>query len=92
VGTFGHAGDGNLHPTIVFEGTDPASRAAAGRAFDDILAAALGLGGTITGEHGVGSLKQPYLAQMLGPVERALMARVKAAFDPAGILNPGRAI
>jgi len=92
VGTFGHAGDGNLHPTIVFEATDPGSRAAAQRAFDDILAAAVELGGTITGEHGVGALKQPYLSAMLGPVERALMSRVKAAFDPAGVLNPGRGI
>jgi D-lactate dehydrogenase (cytochrome)/glycolate oxidase len=54
--------------------------------------AAVGLGGTITGEHGVGTLKVPYLANMVGDAERALMARVKAAFDPAGILNPGKAI
>jgi D-lactate dehydrogenase (cytochrome)/glycolate oxidase len=92
VGTFGHAGDGNLHPTIVFDAADPGSRAVAAAAFDDILAAALELGGTITGEHGVGVLKQPYLAGMLGTPERALMARVKSAFDPAGLLNPGRAI
>jgi FAD/FMN-containing dehydrogenase len=54
--------------------------------------AAFALGGTITGEHGVGHLKQPYLSDMVGGAERALMARIKAAFDPAGILNPGKAI
>ena len=92
IGTFGHAGDGNLHPTIVFDEKDPASQAAAYRAFDAILMAALELGGTITGEHGVGSLKRAYVGRMVGDVERALMARVKAAFDPKGILNPGKGI
>ncbi|GAA1949696.1 FAD-binding oxidoreductase [Catenulispora subtropica] len=89
IGTFGHAGDGNLHPTIVFD-REAADTARA--AFDEILAAALSLGGTITGEHGIGSLKTPHLADMLGPTERALMARIKAAFDPGNILNPGRAL
>jgi D-lactate dehydrogenase (cytochrome)/glycolate oxidase len=89
VGTFGHAGDGNLHPTIVFQ---PQQLAAARAAFDEIVHAALDLGGTITGEHGVGSLKTPYLPAMLGKSEQALMARIKAGFDPMGILNPGKAI
>jgi D-lactate dehydrogenase (cytochrome)/glycolate oxidase len=89
IGTFGHAGDGNLHPTIVF---DRDGEQAARAAFDDIVAAALRLGGTISGEHGVGSLKNAHLAGMLGEAERALTARIKAAFDPAGILNPGRAL
>jgi D-lactate dehydrogenase (cytochrome)/glycolate oxidase len=89
IGTFGHAGDGNLHPTIVFR---PEDTAAARAAFDEIVYAALDLGGTITGEHGVGSLKTPYLAAMLGKTEHALLARIKAAFDPAGILNPGKAL
>jgi glycolate dehydrogenase FAD-linked subunit len=92
IGTFGHAGDGNLHPTIVFERGDGASELAARAAFDDIAHAALALGGTITGEHGVGSLKIPYLTDMVGAHERALMTRIKAAFDPNGILNPGRAL
>ena len=92
IGTFGHVGDGNLHPTIVFDGADPTSRARAFAAFDGIVRAALALGGTITGEHGVGSLKQDYMTAMVGAAERALMARVKAAFDPNGILNPGRGI
>lgn len=92
VGTFGHAGDGNLHPTIAYDPADPREVAAARAAFDEIVRAALSLGGTISGEHGVGTLKQPYLEQMVGTAERELMARVKAAFDPAGILNPGKAI
>lgn len=89
VGTFGHAGDGNLHPTIVFQ---PEQRPAAMAAFDDIVHAALDLGGTISGEHGVGILKAPYLTAMLGTTERALLGRIKEAFDPAGILNPGKGI
>ena len=92
IGTFGHAGDGNLHPTLVHDAGDPAQVAAAQRAFDALLHAALALGGTLTGEHGVGRLKQPYLPLQLGDAERALMRRVKAAFDPQGLLNPGAAL
>jgi glycolate oxidase len=92
IGTFGHAGDGNLHPTIVFDGLDPASERRARLAFGEILAGAVALGGTITGEHGVGSLKQAYLTTMWSDQERALMQRVKHAFDPLGILNPGRGL
>ncbi len=92
IGTFGHAGDGNLHPTIVFSGADLQSRMTAFAAFDEIVRAALELGGTITGEHGVGSLKRGYLTEMVGEAEHALMRRIKAAFDPNGILNPGKAL
>lgn len=92
IGTFGHAGDGNLHPTIVFDARDEASSANAYAAFDEIVRAAMSLGGSITGEHGVGSLKSGYLTAMVGEAERALMGRIKAAFDPRGILNPGKAI
>jgi glycolate oxidase len=92
IGTFGHAGDGNLHPTIVFDAQDKASEARAFAAFDEIVRVAIALGGSITGEHGVGSLKRDYLTSMVGAAERELMARVKAAFDPRGILNPGKAI
>ena len=92
IGAFGHAGDGNLHPTIVLNPNDADAEARAQRAFAEILAAAVGLGGTITGEHGVGLLKRPHLGAVIGGPERALMERVKAAFDPAGILNPGKAI
>jgi D-lactate dehydrogenase (cytochrome)/glycolate oxidase len=90
VGTFGHAGDGNLHPTIAYDPADPESVLASRLAFDEIVAAAVSLGGTITGEHGVGLLKLPYVGAVVGRVERDLMARVKQAFDPAGILNPGK--
>ncbi|MFI1168908.1 FAD-binding oxidoreductase [Streptomyces sp. NPDC020801] len=91
IGTFGHAADGNLHPTVVYDATDDDAAARARAAFDDIVAATLSLGGTITGEHGVGTLKTPYLDAQLGPAERELMTGVKAVFDPKGILNPGRA-
>jgi FAD/FMN-containing dehydrogenase len=91
VGTFGHAADGNLHPTVVYDATDRDAAGRARAAFDDIVAAALALGGTITGEHGVGTLKTPYLDAQLGPAERELMAGIKTVFDPKGILNPGRA-
>ena len=90
IGTFGHAADGNLHPTVVFDPADDGQRDAAGRAFDAILTAALAMGGTVTGEHGVGSLKAPYVERQVGDVASSLMHRVKAVFDPAGILNPGR--
>jgi glycolate oxidase len=92
IGTFGHAGDGNLHPTIVYDATNRSQVQAAREAFDRIVDATLALGGTLTGEHGVGLLKQPYLDRQLGAAERALMARIKAAFDPAGLLNPGKAL
>jgi glycolate oxidase len=88
--TFGHAGDGNLHPTIVFDADDLEARANAEAAFDEIFGRALALGGTITGEHGVGAAKLPWLAQRLGADQIDLLRRIKAAFDPAGILNPGK--
>ncbi|MEM9488805.1 MAG: FAD-linked oxidase C-terminal domain-containing protein, partial [Myxococcota bacterium] len=92
VGTFGHAGDGNLHPTIIFDPRDPKSKTAALRAFREIVQDAVELGGTITGEHGVGNLKRPFLEGMVGPVEAALMRKIKEAFDPRGIMNPTKAI
>ena len=88
--TFGHAGDGNLHPTIVFDEADTHARAAAEAAFDRIFSRALELGGTITGEHGVGAAKRPWLEGRLGSDQLALLRRIKTAFDPAGILNPGK--
>lgn len=91
VATFGHAGDGNLHPTCVVESRDDTEGIArVERAFADIFAAALDLGGTITGEHGVGAAKLPYLSSQLGADQVALLRRLKTAFDPAGILNPGK--
>jgi glycolate oxidase len=90
IGTFGHAGDGNLHPTIVINKDDEDEVARAEKSLADIFNLALDLGGTITGEHGVGSAKLPYLKQKLGDVSLALHRNIKSVFDPDGILNPGR--
>ena len=72
--------------------TDAAMTARAEKAFGDIMDLAVGLGGTITGEHGVGRLKKPWLAGQLGPEAMELNRRIKAALDPDGILNPGAVI
>jgi D-lactate dehydrogenase (cytochrome)/glycolate oxidase len=90
IGTFGHAGDGNMHPTIVFDPTDEDAVAAAQAAFAAIVRTAVALGGTVSGEHGVGTLKRSLLTELTGTAELALMHRIKAAFDPRGILNPGK--
>lgn len=90
IGVVGHAGDGNFHPTVVFDGTDAEQVAKAQRAFDDIMVIALELGGTITGEHGVGVLKMDLLERELGPVAMGVHREVKRALDPLGILNPGK--
>jgi glycolate oxidase len=91
---FAHAGDGNVHPIILLEGVgeDEPIPAAAQAAADAIFAAALAAGGTVTGEHGVGGLKLPWLAQELGDDVQALQERVRALFDPLGILNPGKGL
>ncbi len=92
ISVIAHAGDGNTHPLIVYDPADPAMVQRAGIAFGEIMDLAVGLGGTITGEHGVGRLKRPWLAGYLGPDAMALNHRIKAALDPLGILNPGAAI
>jgi glycolate oxidase len=84
-----HAGDGNTHPIVMYDAADADSTTRARGAFEDILAAAIALGGTITGEHGVGRLKRDALPAMLGPDVMELNQRIKAALDPAGLLNPG---
>ncbi|MCF7553451.1 FAD-binding oxidoreductase [Pseudonocardia sp. WMMC193] len=91
IANIAHAGDGNLHPLLIVDHGDDAARARAQRAFDDIVAAALELGGTVTGEHGVGLLKRAGLAAELSPAVLALHRSVKQALDPRGILNPGKA-
>jgi FAD/FMN-containing dehydrogenase len=90
IGTFGHAADGNLHPTIVFDASEAGALERARAAFDAIVSATLELDGTISGEHGIGSLKSAYLSQQVGEFEQSLMAGIKAVFDPHGVLNPGR--
>jgi glycolate oxidase len=90
VATVAHAGDGNIHPLIVFDASDAQAVARALRVFDALMRDALELGGTITGEHGVGSLKPDALLQQLDPTSQWLHARIKDAFDPAGLLNPGK--
>ena len=84
-----HAGDGNTHPIVVYPPGDAAAEARARAAFDEIMAAAIRLGGTITGEHGVGRAKKAALPDQLGPDVMALTRRIKDALDPQGILNPG---
>lgn len=90
IATFGHAGDGNLHPTACVDPADGDAADRAHAAFGEIFRVATSLGGTITGEHGVGAAKLGYLADHLGPEQMELLRRVKTAFDPAGILNPGK--
>ncbi|HWE63889.1 MAG TPA: FAD-linked oxidase C-terminal domain-containing protein [Chloroflexota bacterium] len=87
---YGHISDGNLHPNILFDRHDPEEVERVNRAAAEIFEAAVALGGTLTGEHGIGSLKKEFLTMALDPIELALMRRVKAAFDPDGILNPGK--
>jgi glycolate oxidase len=92
IGVVGHAGDGNMHPNIVVDRTDPSSVERGRMAFDDIMALGLSLGGTCTGEHGVGLLKRDWLAKELGPAGVRLHHAIKAALDPLGILNPGKVL
>jgi glycolate oxidase len=87
-GTFivgcGHAGDGNVHLSV-FQGDDEVRS----RVLHDLFAAGKAMGGAVSGEHGIGSEKRPYYVELEDPSKLALMARIKTAFDPAGILNPG---
>jgi glycolate oxidase len=88
IATYGHAGDGNLHANVLFDREDERPRVEA--AVAEILRAAVDLGGTITGEHGVGLAKRDFLEYEQGPELVALQRRLKAVFDPLGILNPGK--
>ncbi len=90
IGVVGHAGDGNMHPTICFDPTDSDEYERAFGAFNDILEVGLSLGGTVTGEHGIGNLKIDWLATEIGPVSVRVHAAIKAALDPLGIMNPGK--
>jgi glycolate oxidase len=89
VALVGHAGDGNMHPTLVYDGTSAEQARRAREAFDEILALGLALGGTVTGEHGIGRLKQDWLARELGAVGVRVHRDLKRALDPVGLFNPG---
>jgi glycolate oxidase len=92
VATFGHAGDGNLHPNFVFDRDDPRAAELTETVRDEIFAAAIALGGTVTAEHGIGLSRRAALVDQVGPDVIDVMRSVKAALDPLGILNPGRVI
>ncbi|MCL6545189.1 MAG: translation elongation factor 4 [Bryobacteraceae bacterium] len=87
---FGHAGDGNLHPNILADKNDPEEMERVEAAVEEIFSAALALGGTLSGEHGIGLLKAPFLEKEAGRAGMAVMRKVKDALDPTGILNPGK--
>jgi len=90
VTVYGHAGDGNLHPSILCDMSRPGEQEKVHQAIEDIFAASLSVGGTLSGEHGIGITKQPYFANAVGEVAVRTMKAVKAALDPKGLLNPGK--
>ncbi|MFF0860817.1 FAD-binding oxidoreductase [Nonomuraea sp. NPDC003560] len=90
--TVAHAGDGNLHPVFIFEHGTAEPPAQVWAAADEVFRHALSLGGTLTGEHGVGVLKRRWLGLESGPVAAEVQQGIKAVFDPLGIMNPGKAI
>jgi glycolate oxidase len=87
---FGHAGDGNLHPNILFDKRNPEQWQKAEQMVAEVFDASLAVGGTLSGEHGVGVLKRPYLERALGPVSIDVQRHIKQALDPLNILNPGK--
>ena len=87
---FGHAGDGNLHPKVMYDSSDPDQVKRAGKAVDEIFRLTCELGGTLTGEHGIGLSKAPYMTLEHDPVEMDVMRKIKEIFDPNNILNPGK--
>jgi glycolate oxidase len=90
VGTFGHAGDGNLHPTVLCDERNAEEMHRAHAFYDDLYDKVLAWGGTVSGEHGIGLAKKEYLARQIGAGGVKVMKRIKNAFDPKGILNPGK--
>lgn len=89
IAVIAHAGDGNTHPLLIFDPRDADQQRRAQTAYGEVMDLAIALGGTITGEHGVGRLKRPWLSSYLGPNELELNRRIKGALDPQNILNPG---
>jgi len=90
IATFGHAGDGNLHPNFIFDHDDPRAEELTDLARADLYRAAIALGGTVTAEHGIGISRRDALVEQVGPDVVGVMRSIKAALDPQGILNPGR--
>jgi len=90
IAVYGHAGDGNLHPSVLCDLDNPEEAEKAHRAVDEIFEAALSVGGTLSGEHGIGITKRPYIVHALGKAGVSVMKAVKKALDPKGILNPGK--
>ncbi|MCA1616819.1 MAG: glycolate oxidase subunit GlcD, partial [Acidobacteria bacterium] len=87
---FGHAGDGNIHVNFMCERDDSEAMRRARAAVRDTFEVAVELGGTISGEHGIGYVKAPYLSMALGEPTIEMMRKIKRALDPNGILNPGK--
>jgi len=87
---FGHAGDGNLHPNILFDKRQAEQWAKVEQMVGEIFEVSLAVGGTLSGEHGVGVLKRPYLERALGPLSIEIQRQIKHALDPLNILNPGK--
>ncbi len=92
IATFGHVGDGNLHPNVILERDDPDGEAKLQATTDALYRAAIALGGTVTAEHGIGLTRRAYLESQVGPGAVAMMRAVKRALDPLGILNPGKVL
>jgi glycolate oxidase len=90
IATFGHAGDGNLHPQILYDGYDPAQVERMEAASADLFQLAIDLGGTLTGEHGIGLSKAPYMTLEHDAVAMDVMRSIKKMLDPNNILNPGK--
>ena len=92
IGTFGHVGDGNLHPDLVFDRDDPGAEKMTKLVQADLYRAALALGGTVTAEHGIGLARRDWLEIQRGADAVRFMRAIKTALDPLGILNPGRVV
>jgi glycolate oxidase len=90
IAVYGHAGDGNIHPSILCDLSKPGEEERVHRAVEDLFDATLAVGGTLSGEHGIGITKRPYIAKALGEAGVKALGAVKQALDPKGILNPGK--